>query len=568
MSIVKRFNRAISAFRGKDDLFTTGKSIRGSEVELNYVGMRQGVRWNEYRADQAIKNAYHKSFYLNTCVDAIVEAVAAVPLKAYERSDTGTWEPSPTHALQYLIDSPNPHFTRRMLIERVAGNVVLAGNALWSKIRDGSGTVVELWPLNPDKVTVVPGKDGEFIKEYEYQVGSKKVKLKPQDVVHFKRVNYETLYWGAGQVQIGQRLLDFDSDSLDWNKVAIQNSGVIPGVLGVKQKITDKQLADLREKMRRKRVGMDEAGEDLILGSDITYHRIGSTSQEMDWIESRKLTRQDIAMFMRVPLPMVSIYDDATLANIEQARKIFYLDRIIPFLSNIEDGLTLALVPEFGDPTQLKVAFDYSDIAAIQDNHYEKARTANILVRIGFHPQAVNRRLAMGYHDDEVFEEFLVTDKQAKPVPSVGTEAGTRSESTALAVKGKKAATRTQWIALVKGKISTELMRELEEVLEDSELGVNYAASFFDKWNALSRAAVESISKYYDTSVDYTLVDEMTTRSVQLREHLLRDVYNRGKDNEIAVSKLVSWLFNSWTSDHAGDLASEIVTISMGEDDD
>lgn len=267
-------------------------------------------------------------------------------------------------------------------------------------------------------------------------------------------------------------------------------------------------------------------------------------------------------MFMRVPLPMVSIYDDATLANIEQARKIFYLDRIIPFLSNIEDGLALALTPEFGDPSRLKVSFDYSDIAAIQDNHYEKARTANILVRIGFHPQAVNRRLAMGYNDDEVYGEFLVTEAQAKPIASVGSEAGTRSDSTALVAKGKKEATEAQWTALLKGKISTELIREMHEVLEDHEKGRNYSASFGEKWQALSAAAVASISKYYDGNPSSERVSEATERSIQLREHLLKDVYNRSNDNETAANQLVSWLFNSWTNEHAGELASELIELA------
>lgn len=567
MGLVKRLSHAVTAFRAKDVLPEEVKSIKGSDVEFANVGMNRRVSWSEYRADQAIETAYEKSYYLNTCVDVIVEAVATVPLKVYELSDSGTWEESPSHALNFLLNHPNPVMSRRMMAQRVAGHLLLAGNALWSKIRDGTGTVVELWPLNPDLIEVFPGKNGNFLDRYEYGRGIKKKVLKPEDVVHFMRVNYKTLYWGAGQIQVGQRLIDFDSTSLDWNKVAIQNAGVIPGVLGVKQKLTDKQLQDLREKMRRKRVGMDEAGEDLILGSDITYHRIGSNPHEMEWLESRKLTRQDIAMLMRVPLPMVSIYDDATLANIEQARKIFYLDRIIPFLANLEDGINLSITPEFGDPTRLKAMYDYSDIAAIQDNHFEKARTANVLIRLGFHPQAVNRRLAMGFSDDEVYDEFLVTSEQVRPFGRVGTEAGTRSDHTRLQSKGEKEATVLQWKALVQGKINNELMRELEEVLQDHETGKSYQAVYGAKWKALYLAATESIGKYYEHEVQTKVVEELSDSDTLVRSHLLTDIYNRNTSDD-AINKLVSWLYNNWTMTTSETMASHIVDAATGSTND
>jgi hypothetical protein len=173
--------------------------------------------------------------------------------------------------------------------------------------------------------------------------------------------------------------------------------------------------------MLERRVSRERAGEPLIVGAEMSYHRIGESPEDMGWLASRKLTRQDIAMMMRVPLPMVSIYDDATLANIDSARRIFWIDRIVPFLKVMEEVINLTITPEYGDPNNIYVEFDESKIKVLKENDFELAKVANILVRIGWAPRAVNRHLQMGYPDEDIIDGYLVQN-----ISSIGTAAGTR----------------------------------------------------------------------------------------------------------------------------------------------
>ena len=382
------------------------------------TGRSSQPKWSNYNIEEAIETAYEKSFYLNTCVDIIAESVASVPMMAFQRNrNSGTWEPDPNSALQAFLERPNENFTARMLLELLASHVILAGNHLWRKLYV-NGQLVEIWPLNQDDFKI--HLDNQNLPAF-YEHTPTRQRIKAAEIVHFRRTNVRDLYWGAGQLEVGRRLFDFDSSSLDWNKVVVENRGVVPGYLGVKTRLLRPQIEELREEMKKRRIGGEKEGEDLILGSDISYHRVGQNPDEMDWLESRRLTRQDICMFMRVPPPMVGIYDDATLANIEQARKIFWQDRLMPFLQIIEDAINLYIVPEFGDPNVTYAGFDDSEIQAIRESRFEQARVANVLVRIGWAPRAVNRELGMGYRDEDIVDGFLV-----EGINTVGTAAGTR----------------------------------------------------------------------------------------------------------------------------------------------
>src|SRR5690625_6855078 len=104
---------------------------------------------------------------------------------------------------------------------------------------------------------------------------------------------------------------------------------------------------------------------------------------------------------------MNGIYEDTTLSNIEESHKIFWRTRVIPFLGSLKDAVNLGLTPEFGDPETLYVEPDFTEVEALQDNFKEKADTAATLVRIGFKATAVNRRLNMGFNDDDIDDERI-----------------------------------------------------------------------------------------------------------------------------------------------------------------
>jgi hypothetical protein len=102
---------------------------------------------------------------------------------------------------------------------------------------------------------------------------------------------------------------------------------------------------------------------------------------EMDFISSRKFSREEICSVYGVPPPLVGILDNATLANIYTARRIFWVDKIIPRLNKLMQTLNNSLVGEFDNKTFLR--YDISHIDVILDHLLKQIEGTNKLWSMG-----------------------------------------------------------------------------------------------------------------------------------------------------------------------------------------
>src|SRR5690625_7435396 len=101
------------------------------------------------------------------------------------------------------------------------------------------------------------------------------------------------------------RLLDRSNNALDWENVVLSQQAIIPGIVGVKSKISDKQRQNLEEMMAKRRLGGADVGKDLIIGSYLTYQRLGANPAEMHSIESLNLNREDLCVIVCVHQTMI-----------------------------------------------------------------------------------------------------------------------------------------------------------------------------------------------------------------------------------------------------------------------
>ena len=92
---------------------------------------------------------------------------------------------------------------------------------------------------------------------------------------------------------------------------------------------------------------MDNAHTPWVLGAGANWQQMSLSPAEMDFINSRKFTREEICTIFQVPPPMIGIQDRMTYNNIETARKIFWMDTVTPLLEDIKDCFNLSLTPEF-----------------------------------------------------------------------------------------------------------------------------------------------------------------------------------------------------------------------------
>jgi hypothetical protein len=90
----------------------------------------------------------------------------------------------------------------------------------------------------------------------------------------------------------------------------------------------------------------------------MSFHPAAVTPEQAQYLEARKLTREEVASTYHVPLPMVGILDHATFSNIKEQHKQLYQDCLGPWLEMIQEELELQLLPEFGESVGTYLEFN------------------------------------------------------------------------------------------------------------------------------------------------------------------------------------------------------------------
>lgn len=349
--------------------------------------------FNPWSMQRAIREGVKSTVWVYACVNKIAASVASVPILV---KDETTDEPLPSHPLQILLDEPNKYWSRQDFFERLAQHMLLSGNGYVAKngIMVGEQMVVaELWLLPPDQMAPVPDRQ-EYISHYVRRVDGQEKVIPVEEIAQLMLSDPANPYVGMSPLQAAARTVDTEVEAVTWNKVALQNRAVSDGMLSFSADLSPKQYKQARLRVREQHMGSRNARIPWVMGNEARWIKMSETAVEMDFINSRKLLREEICAVFGVPPVLVGILDRATYANYETARKVFWQDTVTPFLSNLSDGLTLALASDFGGG--IKICFDTSSNEVLNSITKELVDTAAVLHQMGVPFNDINDRLNLG----------------------------------------------------------------------------------------------------------------------------------------------------------------------------
>jgi HK97 family phage portal protein len=368
------------------------KSYSAPQVLFGLYG--KTPQFNDWNTEKAIKEGFKHSTWVYSCVNLRATSAASVPWIVQQKSAEG-WEKvdDPSNPLVRLVNRPNPDMSWQQMIEYAVQHLDLSGNAFWSKVRAGE-QVRELWVLPPQHVRAVPGMI-RLVDRYEYHLGLARRNIDPTDIIHFKYNDPNNLYFGASPLLSAAQAVDIDNEAERFQKVSLQNRGLSDLAVKVPLEATEEQVQQMRDAFNREHSGPRNARKALVTSAEIT--QLGTTAAELDFTESRKFIRDEICSAFGVPPPMVGSYENATLANIETARKIFWRDTMITLLQKIESFLNMQLAYEYGP--QYRITYDLTSVDALQENLTEKVNNAKNLWSMGIPFNDINQLLELGFEE-------------------------------------------------------------------------------------------------------------------------------------------------------------------------
>jgi len=381
------------ASRGEPE-FIKGKTEKLPDIPLIPTSMNNQPVFVDWSTENAVKNGYKVSDAVYACVTKLMKAAASVPWVVRERKGD-TFETNYDHPISQLFRWPNPFATFQDQTEMITSHLNLGGNAFFMKVRV-AGKPAELWIIRPDFIRPVYTVTN-YLSYYQYSIGSAKYKIDPEDIIHFMFINPANPFWGISPMQCGSKSIDIDVESMNFNKVGLQNRGVPDGVISFNQSMSQDQVTDARESIRESYLGPDNARTPLVLSAEAKWQRTSQTPAELDFLKGQVWTVERICSTFGVPPPLIGHYEKATLANIQTARLIFWLDTVIPYLDDLKGCYNHGLAREWSEDGSIIIDYDLSRVQAIQSLFADKVNAGKTLFQMGVPFNTINQRLELGF---------------------------------------------------------------------------------------------------------------------------------------------------------------------------
>lgn len=237
------------------------------------------------------------------CVRIRSGVVANMPLHIKRRVDDQTREDASDHPVwRVLRRKPNRWQTPSQFRRMMQAHLLLRGNA-YAMIVRSRGEVQELVPLNPDRVELKQNDD--LALEYTYtRKDGRKIRLAQSEVFHLVGLTLDGVH-GVSVIRYARETIGL-SLSMEDHGASLFKNGARPSTVLVHPKVIGPEgVETLRASLDEFRAGGEKEGKALILEEGMTVAPLAMTSEDAQWIESRKFSRTDIAMFFGVPPHMI-----------------------------------------------------------------------------------------------------------------------------------------------------------------------------------------------------------------------------------------------------------------------
>jgi len=309
--------------------------------------------------DDHVEQLRHYTSWVYAAVNAIAQEVARQ--RPYLCRTTGPAEHDqeplpPSHPLARLLATPNPWLTAWELWYLTVVYLELTGNAYWycAPLTVGDARLAlpgELWIVPTPWVRVVPDAS-RYVRAYEVSApGNAPQLFTPDEIIHLKYPNPLDLHYGLSPLQANALTVDANTE-LQRSRYQAFHAGQRPGVvLQTEQTLSEATVRRLEEKLQSRFGGRENWHRPLVLEQGLKASPWTLTPAEMDYLNSSRMTRDEIFALFRVPGPIAGLVENMGLgADIWFGARVMFCEGTVqPKLDLIGQALTRDLGRRYGD---------------------------------------------------------------------------------------------------------------------------------------------------------------------------------------------------------------------------
>lgn len=276
-----------------------------------------------------------------SCVRILSESIGSLPIGLYRKDGKARIEVE-DHASLRVLQQPNSWMTAHEFWALMVLYSELRGNAYAYKVRNGRGEVSELLPLQSSQVEPRIRDDWQI----EYRVTTTEANpvrggVYGQDrIMHLRNMSADGLC-GLSTIRLHAEEIGAAQQMQKHGAILFKNGAQIGKYVEHPGKLSDEAWDRLKKSLKKEWEGVENAHKTIILEEGMKVSSIAMTSEDAQFIESRKFSKQEIASIFGVPLFLLNETEKSTTwgTGLEQISKAFVRYTLRPRLSRIEQTL-------------------------------------------------------------------------------------------------------------------------------------------------------------------------------------------------------------------------------------
>lgn len=307
----------------------------------------------------AVRRAYLENPVAQRAVRLVAEGIGGAPLLPADP------------ALAALVTDTS---AGQPLLETLASQLLLHGNAYAQVLKDARGRPVELFALRPERMSVIAGPDG-WPTAFTYAVGEKRLAIPVLDedaspnLIHIRHFHPADDHHGAGCLAPADQAIATHNAASRWNRILLENAARPSGALifdaGDSGGLTSEQFERLKTELAQAFAGPGNAGRPMVLEGGLKWQSMSMTPADMDFATLKAAAARDIALAFGVPPMLLGLPGDATYANYREANRALWRLTLLPLAGKLLSALAEGLAPWFPDAA---LAIDLDRIPALAED--------------------------------------------------------------------------------------------------------------------------------------------------------------------------------------------------------
>ena len=337
----------------------TKAARRGAYSGMFATALDRQAAWGQYNVDDLTDTDANyqmavRASWVYADIRLIAARVASHPWEVMERKGEEL-EEIKSHPFERLWSEPGGTYSGILLAQYSVWWYLLRGNAYLFLSTDGPGRGEphEIWPMVANWVKPKPETvrrsllTGLPIVDYEYSIpGTEPMMLPGENVVHFRTPNPWDYWQGLSPLVAARDGIALDIGARRWQRDWYHKNNAVPSaIINLPADMLETDFDFNVERMR----------EDIAAGKRIHFVRSGTmtvatiqqTMADMQFVEARSFTREEIDNIFGVPTGLLS---GGSSGDAQQAQEIsFGRNTIQPLLDYMAAELTMKVGPYYGE---------------------------------------------------------------------------------------------------------------------------------------------------------------------------------------------------------------------------